>query len=226
MEIEPVVIYGAGGLGSLVLDILEQAGRYRPVAFLDSNPARHGQVIMGLPVRGGLAQLDTLRAEGVTRAIVAIGDNAARVELAETLAARGFTLVAAIHPLATISPSAEIGAHVVIGPRATVCVHARIAPHCVLLAGAIAEHDNVLGPGVFLHPAVRLAGGVHIAELALLGIGATVIPGRRVGRAAFVHPGAVVIHDVAAESAVAGIPALPVDREGSRFVAEPRPQCV
>lgn len=222
MATESVVIYGAGGLGSLVLDILEQAGRYRPVGFLDSNPQRHGQSLAGLPVHGGLEQADMLLAAGTTHAIVAVGDNAARVSLAETLVCRGFALASAIHPLATVSPSAELGPHVVIGPRVTVCVHARIGSHSVLLAGAIAEHDNVLGQGVFLHAAVRLAGGVKIADLALLGIGAAIIPGRTVGRAAYVHPGAVVIHDVPAEAAVAGVPAVPVNREGSRFTPEPR----
>ena len=47
MDEEDVVIFGAGGLGSLVQDILQQGGRYRPVAFLDSNPAKHGQFLNG-----------------------------------------------------------------------------------------------------------------------------------------------------------------------------------
>ena len=205
---EDVVIYGAGGLGCLIQDILVQSGQYRPVAFLDSDPARHGTTIMDIPVRGGGEQVEALLAAGVRGAIVAIGDNIARVAMAETLAARGLRLVSAIHPLASISPSAHIGPHVVLGPRATVCVHARIGAHTIMSAGAIAEHDNIVGRGVFLYPAVRLAGAVTVDDFATIGIGASVIPGRHVGRGAYVEPGAVVIHDVPPNSTVGGIPAV------------------
>jgi sugar O-acyltransferase (sialic acid O-acetyltransferase NeuD family) len=215
---DEVVIYGAGGLGGLVQDILQQAGQYRPVAFLDSDLTKRGQRVNGLPVRGGAEQIDALLSAGVRRVIVAVGDNVARIALAETLQARGLQLTSAIHPLSSVSPSAHISPHVVIGPRATVCVHARIGPHTILSAGAIAEHDNVLGQGVFLHPAVRLAGSVTVEDLATIGIGASVIPGRRVGRGARVEPGSVVIRDVPPGAVVGGVPAGPQRMAGSRFV--------
>ncbi len=223
MDEEDVVIFGAGGLGSLVQDILQQGGRYRPVAFLDSNPAKHGQFLNGLPVRGGPEQIAPFHDAGIRRAIVAIGDNPARAAVAETLQAWGMQLVSAIHPLASISPSAEVGEHVIIGPRAIVCVHARIGPHAVLSAGAIAEHDNVLGKAVFLHPAVRLAGAVTVEDFATLEIGATVIPGCTVGAGARVAAGAVVIRDVPPNTAVGGVPAAVDERAGSRFVPQPTP---
>jgi sugar O-acyltransferase (sialic acid O-acetyltransferase NeuD family) len=218
---EAIIIYGAGGLGALVQDVLQQAGRYQPVAFLDSNPAKHRQIIGGLSVRGGIEQIPALRRAGAGAAIVAIGDNITRAAVAETLATHGLRLVSAIHPLASLSPSAEIGDHVIIGPRATVCVHTRIGAHTVVSAGAIADHDNVIGRGVFLHPAVKLAGAVMVEDFAEIGIGATVIPGRRVGRGACVEPGAVVIHDVAPNTTVGGIPAVLKAARRSGFIPDP-----
>jgi sugar O-acyltransferase (sialic acid O-acetyltransferase NeuD family) len=215
---EDVVIYGAGGLGCLVQDILRQEGRYRPVAYLDSNPSLHGRVVAELPVRGGLDQVADLLRSGICRAIVAVGDNAARVALAGELQARHMQLISAIHPLASLSPSAIVSEHVIIGPRATVCVHARIGPHSILSAGAIAEHDNFIGKGAFLEPAVRLAGNVTVEDFAAIGIGASVIPGRRVGRGARVAPGAVVIRDVPPSSIVGGVPATLQVQSPSRFV--------
>lgn len=218
---DDVIIYGAGGFGCLVQDILLQAERYRPVAFLDSDPAKQGEVMNGVPVVGGIERIDALRQMGVLSVVVAIGDNVARVALAETLQGHGLQLISAIHPLASLSPSAQIGPHVIIGPRATVCVHARIGAHSVLSAGAIAEHDNVLGRGVFLHPAVRLAGTVTVEDFATIGIGAVVIPGRHVGRGAHVEPGAVVIHDVPANATVGGVPAGVNGPMRSHFVPQP-----
>lgn len=218
-----VAIFGAGGLGCLVLDTLLQAERYRPVAFLDSDPLRHGSSVDGLTVCGGVEQISGLRREGVGAAIVAIGDSRARVQIAELLRRRGMSLVSAIHPLASIAPSARLGRHLIVGPRVTVCVHARVANHCVLSAGAIVEHDNRLGTGVFLHPAVRLAGGVEVGAYASLGIGASVIPYRKVGQAARVEPGAVVIRDVLPGATVSGAPATRPNTGGSQFVPDEPP---
>ena len=218
-----VVIYGAGGLGGLVQDVLNLGGRYRPSACLESNPAKRGQVVSGLAVRGGIEQVEALRADGVEGVIVAIGENVTRVALAEALQARGLRLISAIHPLASVSPSAQIAEHVLIGPRATICVHTRIGPHTVVSAGAIADHDNTIGQGVFLEPAVRLAGTVIVEDFAVIGIGASVIPGRRVGRGAHVQPGAVVIHDVPPNAIVGGVPATTTGPTRSNFVPDTQP---
>lgn len=213
-----VVIYGAGGLGSQVQDILAQAGHVRVVGFLDSDREKHGRTVAGLPVLGGPGHADDLLRAGVRGVVVAIGDNVTRAAYADTFKARGWELVSAIHPLASISPAAVISPHVVIAARATVCVHARIGSHAVLCAGAIAEHDNVIGTGVFLGPAVRLAGTVTVQDFATVEIGATVIPGRTVGKGAHVKAGAVVIRDVPAHALVEGVPALSSGE--SRFVPQ------
>jgi len=217
---EDVAIYGAGGLGSQVQDILEQGTQYRPVVYLDSDTEKHGTDFGGLPVVGGMPAVAHLLRSGVRGVIVAIGDNVARAAHGETLRAHGLRLISAIHPLASISPSAQVGAHVVIAARVTLCVHARVGAHSVLCASAIAEHDNVIGSAVFLGPAVRLAGAVVVEDFATLEIGATVIPGRRVGAGAYVKAGAVVIRDVPPAATFAGVPALAQAGFQSRFVPD------
>jgi UDP-perosamine 4-acetyltransferase len=220
-----VLIFGAGGLGRMVLDILRQGQRYRPAAVLDSDPAKHGLVVDDVEVAGDLRQVEQLMRRGIRGALVAIGDNPTRIRLAGELQRRGLHLISAIHPLASISPTASLDKHVIIGARVCICVHARIGPHAVLSPGSIIEHDNVIGPGVFLYPAVRLAGTVFVDELATLGIGACVIPGRRIGRAAQVEPGAVVIRDVPPGARVGGVPAVPCVPPG-RFAPGPSPELV
>ncbi|QOJ13126.1 MAG: acetyltransferase [Planctomycetia bacterium] len=218
----PAVIYGAGGLGAVVHDILVQGGRWSVAAFLDSDPRRHGESHDGLPILGGMEVVPALLNRGVRSAIVAIGSNAVRVSVATELRARGITLISAVHPLASVSPRATLGAHVVIGPRVTICVHARIGAHAVLSAGGIVDHDGVIGDGAFLHPAVRLAGGVRVEPCATIGIGASVIPGRTIGAGATVQPGAVVIRDVPPWDIAEGVPALTRPRSGGRFIADAR----
>jgi UDP-perosamine 4-acetyltransferase len=213
-----MAIYGAGGLGRLALDILLQAGRYRPVGFLDSDPRKWTRPVDGLPVWGGLEAFERLRRRGVRGVLVAVGDNHDRVAIAEHLRQAGAVLVSAVHPLASISPTATLGEHLLIGARVMVCVHARIGSHAVLMAGAIVEHENTIGRGAFLHPAVRLAGTVSIGDFATVGIGACVIPGRRIGPEARIEPGAIVIADVEQAGVVTGAPARAFETAASHFV--------
>jgi len=209
--VRDVVIFGAGGFGRMVCDILRQAGQYRPVAFLDSDSRKHGREVDGLTVAGNLDTFASLRRAGTTGAVVAIGDNATRDRIAGELRMRGAEMISAIHPLASVSPTAILSEHLIIGPRACIGVHARIGRDSVISSGAIIEHDNVIGNAVFIHAAVRLGGTVRVDDFATVGIGASVIHGRRIGRGARVEPGAVVIRDVEAGVAVSGVPAEPVD---------------
>lgn len=218
-----IAIFGAGGLGQVVLDILLQAGAFEPVAFLDSDPGLHGTTIEGLPVRGGVEAIPGLLDERIRHAVVAIGVNPSRLEIARRIETAGFKLASAIHPLAAISRSARLGKHLIVGPRATICVHAAVADHVVISAGAIVEHDNNIGEAAFLHPAVRLAGAVHVDALAVVGVGASVIPGRRIGRGARVEGGAVVIRDVPPGATVSGAPAKAGALIARGFVADALP---
>lgn len=217
------VIFGAGGLGRLVQNMLADTGDVRPVAFLDSDWTLHGTTIEGLTVRGGLDEVGGLIDEGCDEFCVAIGEPDARIEIATALLAKGARLISVIHPQASIAHSAHLGQHLIIGPRAIICVNSSVGDHSIIMAGAIVEHDNQLGCGVVLHPAVRLAGGVFVEPRATLGIGACVIPGRRIGAGAVIEPGAVVIRNVPASARAGGVPA----REAQSIQnAIPIPECL
>lgn len=94
---EPVVIYGAGEAGALVLNELRHNARHalRPVAFVDDEPDKQGASVGGLRVIGTAADLDAVCAQmGTRRVLLAIPSlPAGRVsELQTYCAARGLTL--------------------------------------------------------------------------------------------------------------------------------------
>ncbi len=62
-----LVIFGAGGHGRVVLDILQQAKQHKPVGFIDSNPKLRGRRVDGLPVLGDLDALPELHASMAER---------------------------------------------------------------------------------------------------------------------------------------------------------------
>ncbi len=210
-----IIIYGAGGQGRVVLDILRSRKDVVTLGFLDSNADLHGSTMDGLPIMGDIASVSMLlSAYQDLSAIVAIGDNQARLDIARQLRARTIPLANAIHPRAFVAPSAIVGDNVTIAPGAMICAHARIGNDVIINTGAIVEHENIIEDGVHIAPGAKLAGRVIVERGAFVGIGATVIGNLRIGTSAVVGAGAVVLHDIMPFSVVAGVPARPIRGDG------------
>lgn len=206
-----VLILGAGGHGRVVLDILLQAREYDVVGFLDSNADIHGRRVDGIPVRGGIDELEKIRAElNVGGVIIAIGDNGVRRGLARQIQQTGLELINAIHPSVTLAYNATIGRNVVIAAGAVVCANCQIGDSVILNTGCIIDHQTMVGEGTHICPGVRIAGRVKIEPGVFVGIGATVVPKVTLGCESIVGAGAVVLEDVLPMATVVGVPAIPV----------------
>lgn len=201
------VIVGAGGHGRVVLDILRAVGQYQPVGFLDADPALAGTQAAGLEVLGDVRLLPKLRQQNCTHAIVAVGDNRARLGCAQLLLEHGFELINAIHPRALLSSGVQVGQNVVIAAGAIVCTQVRIADSAIINTGAIVDHECQIGAGAHIAPGAILAGRVRVESGAFVGLGARVIQGLTIGPFATVGAGAVVLHDVPPDATVVGVPA-------------------
>jgi sugar O-acyltransferase (sialic acid O-acetyltransferase NeuD family) len=204
---KPCLIVGAGGHGRVVLDILLSAGTHRAIGFLDSNPALHGRRMDGLPILGDCSLIPEFRETGVSDVIVAIGDNGARREFAETLESAGMTLINAVHPSANLAHNVRLGGNVVVAAGALVCAHCQIGDSAILNTGCIVDHESMIGTAAHVCPGAKLAGRVTVESGAFIGIGATVLQGLRIGCEGIVGGGAVVIEDVAPLATVVGVPA-------------------
>ena len=201
-----VLIIGAGGHGAVVLDVLRAQGKYRPIGFIDAEPALTGKIIGDVHVLGPLNLLPKLRGK-VGKAIIAIGDNRIRWSYARKLAADGFELINAIHPSAQISPTATLGKNIVICAGAIISTSAKIADSALINTGALVEHECIIGQAVHLGPACKLAGRVEVEKGAFVGIGACIIQCLKIASHATIGAGAVVIRDVAEGDTVVGVPA-------------------
>lgn len=202
-------IIGAGGHARVINDIFAHVEDYRVRAFVDENPEMEGQTLDGLPVLVGITFENLRKIHDIEAAIVAVGNNIRRQELAEECSKAGLKLLSAIHPTARIASGVSFGLNSVACLGSLICTQCQIGDSVILNTGCTIDHECIIGNGVHISPGVNLGGQVVVEDRAWVGIGATVIQGIRIGHDAMVGAGAVVIEDVPAETTVVGIPAKP-----------------
>lgn len=202
-----ILIVGAGGHARVVADLVRLSGTYRICGFLDDNaPERRGSAYEASTILGGIEALPELRGQ-VAHAVIAIGDNDARLGVAEQLAAHGYSLATLIHPTATVAASAVIGPGTVIMAGAIINAATVIGGNVIINTAATVDHDCRIADGAHIGPGTHLGGHITVGRAALLGVGCAVKPGISIGAGAVVGVGAAVVSDVEPRRTVAGVPA-------------------
>lgn len=202
-----IFIWGTGGHGRVVLDILRENKNFEIYGFVDSNRKSKGKIVDGVKVLGDKSILKDLRSKSVQAGVVAIGNNKDRCEIADYLKKRGFYLINAIHPRATIASNVSIGSNVTIAAGAIICAHAIIENNVIVNTGAIIEHENIIGNGAHIASGARLAGRIEVGEKTFIGIGVTVIQRIKIGSNSIIGASAVVLGDIPDNVVVVGVPA-------------------
>jgi len=211
-----VLLIGAGGHAQVVAEALwrmaEAGSEWHPLGFVDDNPMLQGRAFLGLPVLGPIA---TWREVGADALVVAIGDNALRRRCYLGLQAAGATFATVIHPRAIVAPDVVIGPGSMVLAGVVINTGSVIGADVILNTACSLDHHNRIGDHVHIAPGVHTGGEVTVEEGALVGIGATVLPRRRLGAWSVVGAGAVVLHDIPARATAVGVPARPLSRRSA-----------
>lgn len=203
-----VVVLGAGGHGKVVVAMLQAAG-FTVSGVYDDDPSKWGQKVLGVPVLGST---HLLARGGAWSAVLAIGDNRVRSEVANRLG-EVCNWISVVHPQAYVHPSVRLGRGTVVFAGAVIQPDAVLGDHCIVNTGATIDHDCAIGSFSHVAPGAHLAGGVRIGTGTLIGVGSALVPGVSVGDWSVVGAGAVVIRDVPDRTTVVGVPARPVREE-------------
>lgn len=211
----PLVVIGAGGNSLSIVDAVIETNRksnsgplYDLRGFLDDLPENRGRSVLGFPVLGTLA--DAPRLDGSWRFINGIASEASyrlkpttntRTQIPRT------RFESVVHPAATVSPNARVGAGTAIMAGSVICAEAEIGDHVVILQNTVVNHHSTVGDYATLSSGITVLGFVTIARNAFIGGGASLRPRISVGEGALVGMGSVVVKDVPPGVTVAGNPA-------------------
>jgi sugar O-acyltransferase (sialic acid O-acetyltransferase NeuD family) len=194
-----VIVYGGGGHGKAVIDLLRAAaGGYTLVGVIDDG-RQPGETVLDAAVIGGSAALDAVRAAGCKLALNAVGGIGAmssRIAVFERLHAAGFESPVLVHPSAVVEPSVQLAGGVQVFPHAYIGSDARLGAGVIVNTGAIVSHDCVLADYANLAPGAILAGGVQVDRGVLIGMGVTVNLNVKIGAMARIGNSATVKADV------------------------------
>jgi sugar O-acyltransferase (sialic acid O-acetyltransferase NeuD family) len=193
-----IVVYGGGGHGKTMIELLRALDGYSLVGVLDDGlPA--GGSILDVPLLGGGEMLAELHYQGVrlaANAVGGIGNVSIRIQIFRRLAQAGFVCPALAHPRAYVEPSAVLSPGVQIFPYAYIGSDTRLGFGTIVNTGAIVSHDCVLGDYINISPGAILAGEVQVGERVLIGMGATINLQVKIGKGARIGNNATVKSDV------------------------------
>lgn len=199
-----LAILGASGHGKVVAEAALSAGLWREIVFFDDAwPAK--TKIGSSDVVGNTQSLFDMQHK--PEVIVAIGNNKVRLAKQRELLNLGFTLATVVHPSAVVSRSAIINPGSVVMAGAVINAESVIGAACIVNSNSVVEHDCILADAVHISPGACLAGGVKVGDSSWIGIGASVIQLKRIGKDVVVGAGAAVVSDLPDGVTAVGVPA-------------------
>lgn len=211
----PLVIVGTAGNAFDVLDVVDAINARQPtwnvVGFLDDS-REPGSLHLGLEVLGPLSCAPRLGDCAFVNAIGSDRSYRKRPHLVASLGLHRERFATLVHPLASVSSRAQIGAGVCVHFGGSVAGGVSVGEHVWLGPGSVVGHDTVIGDHSMLAPGAIVSGFVSVGAACYVGSQA-VIRGRvRIGEKALIGMGAVVLRDVSAGTIVVGNPARVLER--------------
>jgi sugar O-acyltransferase (sialic acid O-acetyltransferase NeuD family) len=212
-------LYGAGGFAREVMPFVAQSveGQFSQfndvnvsIYFLETDPKSTD--VNGYPL---ISEDEFFNLPCDARYFnVAIGDSAARADIASRCLSRGALPLSLKAPNAIVYDANDIGIGAIMCANTMVTSNAKIGNFFHANIYSYVAHDCVIGDYVTFAPSVRCNGRVHIHDHAYIGTGAVIkegSPGQPlvIGEGAVVGMGAVVTKDVPPFTTVVGNPARP-----------------
>jgi len=216
----PLVVAGAGGFGRETLDVVEamNAAAPSPVwellgvlddALTDAN--RDRLTARSVPFLGKID--DFLRgSDGEASYVVGIGSPVVRRRVATLFDDAGLSPATLVHPSVTCGAVSTFGPGTVLCAGVTISTNVVLGRHAHVNPNATIGHDTLVEDYVSINPLAGISGDCVIESDVLVGAGAIVLNGLRVGRGATLGGAACAVRDVAPGTTVVGVPARPLVR--------------
>lgn len=212
-----IVIYGAGGFGrevaQLLTDLNEREPTWSVLGYISDDATIHGSTIGDLPVLGGS---DWVRARTQPLSIAfGVGSPALKRRLVERVRTPHLSFPTLLHPTVTMGKRVSLGEGTIVCAGSVITVDIQLGAFSTVNLCCTIGHDAVLGEYTTMAPSVNVSGNVTVGDGTDLGTGSKVIQGVAIGEWSIVGAGAVVSRDLPANVTAVGVPAKAIKERPS-----------
>ncbi|WP_405400991.1 NeuD/PglB/VioB family sugar acetyltransferase [Maribacter sp. Asnod2-G09] len=223
-----VIIFGASGHGSVVLDCLEKEGKYNVVGFVDSFKQK-GTSINEYQVLGSEIDLPFLIDRfNIVGGIVAIGDNWIRKLIVDKIfkIVPNFSFINTIHPKAILGKDILLGCGNVFMPGAIVNANSIVHDFCIINTNSSLGHDGIMDSYSSLAPSVCTGGNLKLGRFSAVSLGVNIINGIEIGQHTVIGAGSLVVDHFGDNVLAYGSPARIVRKRaaGEPYLSAPKKQ--
>lgn len=200
-----LIVVGAGGAASSVLEIAAQAGRQVRGVVEDHRDDSSRTQKLGHPVLG---PLEALGDHSDAEVVLGVGDNGRRAAVASRIRASlpDLRFATLINPTAHVSRHARVEEGTVIGFGSYLGPDVVVGAHALVLS-AMLGHDNELGPFASLAPGCTLAGGARVGARTMVGMHTAIRQSVSVGEDSLIGAASYVDRDLPSAVIAFGVPA-------------------
>jgi len=172
---DKIIVIGASGHAKVIIEAIELSKSYHIHGLIDSFKPKGGK-LFDYEILGTEDIIPDLQSKGITKGIIAIGDNWTRFLMHKKIL--------------SLVPDFD----------------AVIGEFCIVNTYASFGHDGTMGDFSSLAPGVIAGGNVKIGFCSAICLGANIIQGTRIGEHSIVGAGALVLSDVADYKLMYGVP--------------------
>jgi sugar O-acyltransferase (sialic acid O-acetyltransferase NeuD family) len=155
--------------------------------------------------------VDELRALATTHEAVCGLGTTMRSRFVSEAEGHGMRFATIVHPDASVSATATLGAGTIVGATAVVAAHARLGEHVLVNRGALVGHHTTIGDFASIMSGANVAGSCNVGSATFVAMGAVVLDRLTLGCGSVVAAGAVATKDVPESTLVMGVPARVVE---------------
>lgn len=206
MVTQDIYIIGAGTYGEVLFELAEILG-YTVKGFYDDAPEKQKTMVMGKEVLGKFSDLKSSNIKGVNF-VIAIGNNDLRLSLIRKILRFDGCLPSLVHPLANVSPSAQIGRGVYVHAYANIWTKVSIGDGTFISPNVVIAHHTKIGECCLISTLSGIGANIIIGDKVYFGMGSTIMTGvKRVVNNTVIGAGTVVIKSIDTAATYAGVPA-------------------
>lgn len=219
---EKIILIGAGPHAEVVIDIIEDEGKYQIVGIIDSQK-EVGSLFKNYRILGRQDNIIEICSRfNIFNGLVCIGDNWNRMKVVNYIYSliKKFNFITTIHPKAIISKNAQIGIGSVIMPSVTINTNAVVGDFCIINTNSSFEHYCKMGDYSSISAGVTTGGFVYIGMFSAITLGVTIFDRISIGENTVVGSASLVTKNLPNDVLAYGVPAKIIRKrdKGEKFL--------